>query len=72
MKIDIIEIQEDDKVIVNHNIEGLPLSEVDKYCSKLLPQLVSIFGKGRVSLFPVREGDTWNFLIVRKLPKKKI
>ena len=40
--------------------------EIDKYCKKYLPKLSSLFGKGRVALFPVREGPPWDFTIIRK------
>jgi len=67
MTIDVLEIEDDDMVMVTHNIGALSQPEVDDYCSKIIPKLVSIFGEGRVAFFPVREGDTWDFTIIRKV-----
>jgi hypothetical protein len=71
MNIDIIELEENDMVMVHHNIGNLAPEDVDKYCTKILKGLPSVFGKGHVVFFPVREGDTWDFTIVRKPVKKK-
>lgn len=66
MKIDIMEIKEGDVVMIQHCIDSRPSDEIDKYCKKYLPKLSSLFGKGRVALFPVREGPPWDFTIIRK------
>lgn len=72
MKIDIMDIRENDTVMIHHCIGSISSQKVDKHCKPILKALVDLFGKGRVILFPVREGPTWDFTIVRKpvVPKK--
>ena len=72
MKIDIINIQLNDEIVALHNIGCLSNAELDKHVEKLLPYLDSIFGRGRCTVIPVREGPTWDFSIVRKPPTQKI
>jgi hypothetical protein len=64
---DIMEIGKNDIVMVHHNIGDMPPECVDKYCDPIIKKLVDLFGKDHVAFFPVREGDTWDFTIVRKM-----
>ena len=66
MKYDTMEIDKNDMVMIHHNIGAMPSKEVDKYSAKILPKLVSMFGKNKVAFFPVREGETWDFTIIKK------
>lgn len=72
MKIDTIKIEENDEILILHSIGGMPSEKIDAYCKKLIPTLASIFGTGQVSLFPVREGQEWDFTIIKKSPSNKI
>jgi len=70
MKIDIIELNPNDEVIAFHNVGNMSPREINAYCDKLMPKLDSIFGKrnnvGNCALFPVREGETWDFTVIRR------
>jgi hypothetical protein len=66
MNINELFIGENDTVLITHNIENIPKGEVDLYCSKLVLELSSVFGKGKVALLPIIGGDTWTFTVVRK------
>jgi hypothetical protein len=66
MKINIIKMEKSDTVMIHHNIDALPNCKVDEYCSDMISKLVEIFGEKRVALFPTREGDRWEFTIVKK------
>ena len=74
MKIDIIQLEENDSVAVWHDIGNLPPDKVDKYMDKVVDGMVSLFGKDRICAFPVRgcpNGETWDFTIIRKPKNKK-
>jgi len=71
MKADIIEIGENDKIMIHHDIGNMPPEDVDKYCEKLMKKFISIFGTGHVSLFPVRDGKIWDFTIIKVTITKK-
>jgi hypothetical protein len=66
MDINVVEVGKGDSVLVTHNIGSMPPADVDAYCEKLLPRLKELFGENTVFLLPVREGETWDFTIVRK------
>jgi hypothetical protein len=66
MKFESIVLSKNDMVMVHHNVGGMPQKEVNQYCSKLMKHLTTLFGKGRVAFFPVREGETWDFTVVSK------
>jgi hypothetical protein len=67
MKIEVLEIKKSDIVMVSHNIGySLPPSEVDSYCETILPSLKEAFHGATVVLLPVREGETWEFTIIRQ------
>jgi len=70
MKIDITEINQDDYLIAFHNIGNLPPYDVDKYCDKLLEPLSEVFGCP-VSIFPVRDGETWEMVLIRNPNRKE-
>lgn len=72
MKADVMRIENDDVVMIHHNIGNLVPKEVDKYSKKLTGQLADIFGNGRVAFFPVREGNTWDFTIIKRPVKKRV
>ena len=65
-----MKLEENDIVMIHHNVGQMAPGEIDKYCEKAVRTLTSIFGKGRVALFPVREGNAWEFTIVKKPIKK--
>jgi hypothetical protein len=66
MNINEIVLAPTDYVMAFHNVGNLPSEAVDEYCSKIITKLVEVFGRDRVALFPVREGDSWEFTIIRK------
>lgn len=69
MKLDIIQLEEDDMVMVWHDIGNLTPDKVDEYMTKVLDGLIAVFGKDHVCVFPVRgcpNGETWDFTIIRK------
>lgn len=66
MKINYIELEDGDSVIVSHNIGEIPSVDVDSYCTPIVDALSQVFGKGRVILLPVRTGETWEFTVVKK------
>lgn len=66
MKIDAIEIGPHDTVMVHHCVGDMPASDVDAYCKKVVEHLGEVFGKGHVAFFPTREGETWDFTVVRR------
>ena len=70
MKIDVIKLDDADVVLAFHNIGSLPPSSVDDYTKKLMPDFTDIFGPDRFFLFPVREGDTWEFIIIKSTKSK--
>jgi len=70
MKIDIVNIEDNDVVMIFHCINVMPSYEVGKYCENIIKELKSFFGKTHFALFPVRTGSDWDFTIVRKPSKK--
>ena len=66
MKIDVVEMGKDDVMLVRYNIGNLPVQDVDEFCEIAAGFLAEAFGKGKVLLFPVREGDDWDFTIVKR------
>jgi len=66
MNINILEVRATDTVMVTHNIGNTLPSEVDAYCDKIMEKLKVAFGKATIVMFPIREGDTWDFTVVRK------
>jgi hypothetical protein len=71
MKIEVVEIGENDVVMIHHSIGNMPPGDVDKYSEKLIKNLTSIFGRGRVAFFPVRDGYEWDFTLIKR-PKKEV
>lgn len=69
MKIDVVEIQEDDIVMIHYSIGDLPPDAVDKHIDGLMDKLVTIFGKDQVALFPTRDENIWDFTIIRRIKK---
>ena len=71
MKIDTITIEENDVVMIHHCIGNIPPEEVDKYMKKIMKELDGIFGTKKLAVFPVREGPTWDFTVIKRpFPKK--
>lgn len=70
MKIDIVEIQEGDDVIIRMDIGNLDKKDVDKYVLRHIPKLKKIFGCP-ITVLPVRNGG-WDFTIVRNTKRKKV
>ena len=66
MKIEYIKLGNDDMIIISHNVSSIPTSKVDDYCKPILETLVQVFGKDKVVLLPVREGETWEFVVVSR------
>ena len=66
MKIEIMEINPTDSVMVTHNIGSLPPNDVDAYVDRLLPKLKDAFHGADITLFPVRDGEAWQFVVIRK------
>lgn len=52
--------------MVCHNIGNMLPEEMDKHCESVIKTLVSVFGEGRVVFFPTRDGEAWDFTIIRK------
>ena len=66
MKIDLMKVGKNDVVMIHHCIGNMSPSDVDKYCEKIVRKLATLFGKGRVAFFPVREGNEWDFTVIKK------
>lgn len=62
-----VEFKDGDFMMVHHNIGNITSSVEDEYCTKILKFLDDIFGKNRVALFPTRDGEDWEFTIIRKI-----
>ena len=66
MKIEYIKLGNDDMIIISHNVSSIPTCDVDDYCKPILESLVQVFGKGKVVLLPVKEGEAWEFVVVSR------
>jgi hypothetical protein len=66
MRMRVIELEKDDRVMVFHNIGNISPDQVDEYSSKCIEPLKHVFGTDKVALIPVREGEDWDFIIIRK------
>jgi hypothetical protein len=67
MNIDTVEIGKYDKVMVMHNIGAMCPDSVDEYSNNIVEKLVGIFGEGTVIFIPVRDGNDWDFTIIKKI-----
>ena len=65
MKIDVLEIQKKDVVLVFMPIGSLANDKVDAYVEKTLKPLKKTFGC-KVSVIPTREVDQMDFTVIRK------
>ena len=66
-----MEIGKNDVLMIHHCIGNMPPANIDAYCEKLVKILGSLFGKGRIAFFPVREGNEWDFTVIKKKYLKK-
>jgi len=66
MNIDLVEIKKDDMVMIHHCIGNIPSDQLDAYVEPILEKLTTLFGKGHIAFFPVREGNQWDFTVIRK------
>ena len=66
MNINEINLSPTDFVLAFHNVGNLPDKDVDTYCAKVISKPVEVFENNRVALLPVREGDSWEFVIIKK------
>ena len=71
MKIEFLEIEDTDEVMIFQNIGNVPAYDVDKYCEKYIELLKPIF-KCPIALFPIRNGEDWKFYIVRHKQSLKV
>ena len=66
MKIDILEIQGNDTVLVFLPVGNMPTPQVDKYVEKALKSLKDTF-RCEVAIVPAREINQMDFTVVRRV-----
>lgn len=66
MNIEYIDFKETDRAILINNIGSILNEDIDIRAEKILPILDDIFGKGKCMYVPVRGGDDFQLIIVRK------
>jgi hypothetical protein len=71
MNINTLQLEKTDKIMIFHNIENVPPSDVDEYMNKVTDHMTYVFGTVKVITIPVRGGKPWDFTVVRQ-PKNKI
>ena len=69
MKIEIIEINTNDDVMIMLPIGNTPPNEIDGYVERCMPKLKATFGCP-ISVIPTRDGG-WDFTIIRNPNRKK-
>ncbi len=73
MKIEVVEIQDGDNVMIKMDIGNIPSKDVDAYVKPHLPKLRETFGCP-IAVLPVRN-EGWDFTIIRnphRRPKSKL
>lgn len=66
MKIEYIDFKETDRAILLNNIGAISNKDIDVHADKILPILDDIFGKGKCMYVPVREGDDFTLVIIKR------
>ena len=72
MKLDIIQLEENDSIIVSIGVDNMPVSELDVYMDRITDKFKNIFGKRPIIFQPVRNGGWGADITIIRQPTNKI
>jgi hypothetical protein len=72
MKLNIIQLEENDSIIVDINVGSMSISDVDVYMNRIINKFDNVFGKRPVIFRPVRDGIWGSDITIIRQPKNKI
>ena len=67
MKLDIIQLEENDSILIHLNIGNMPPVDIDGHVKRVFENLEGIFGNCPIAIIPVREsGDCPDITVIRQ------